>query len=153
MNPLIRFVIYMLIIVLTLLLLPGGVKAEDSGWWTVATVRSYHHQRNKKHNEDNWGLGAEKNLTREWTFAAGFYDNSYDQRSVYAGMIWTPIHIDYVHFGLSGGVVDGYGKHPFSFFLFPVMAVQGKNYGFNIALVPSFHTSYTVIGLQLKAKF
>jgi len=178
-----RFLIYMLIILFFWMILTPPSKAETlpplaspesveaflarvpelkaapaqpekpSGWWAVATVRSYHHQRNKKHNEDNWGLGVERNLTRDWTAAAGFYDNSYDKRSVYAGMIWAPVHVGHFHFGLSGGIVDGYEKHPFSFFLFPIMAVQGKNYGINLALVPSVHDSYTVIGLQLKTRF
>ena len=126
---------------------------ETPGWWGVATVRSYHYDRSDKHNEDNYGLGLEKHLSANWTATVGWYDNSYDTRSVYAGVTYTPIHMGYFHFGASGGLVDGYGKHPFSVYLFPIMVIQGKDYGVNIALVPSFHDPYTVIGLQIKRKF
>ena len=126
---------------------------KSSDWWATATVRSYHRDRGRPHNEGNYGLGLERKLSSDWTFHTGWYQNSYNTRSVYLGAAWIPLHYGYFHFGLSSGAVDGYGKHPTSLYLFPILAIQGKTWGLNLALVPSFHEEYTVFGLQLKARF
>lgn len=154
MNTFQRFAVYATIIIAAWMVLTPPAKADDAGWWVVATVRSYHYDRSVKHNEDNYGLGVEKRIADNWTATAGYYENSYSRRSVYVGANWLPLHAGYFHLGLAMGGVDGYGSHPFGPYLFPVLAFQGKEYGLNLAVVPSVSGNpYTVIGLQLKARF
>lgn len=126
-----------------------NTRADAAETWLTATVASYHHNRERGYNERNFGLGLERKLEENWSAIGGWYRNSYDNTSIYAGTAWMPIHRGYFHFGIAGGAVTGY-SHVIGAFAFPTVAVQGKQVGMNIAIVPSLNRPFSVIGLQLK---
>lgn len=119
--------------------------------WLTATTLSHHHDRSKRHEEQNWGLGIEHHLTRDWSLNAGGYRNSFSEPSYYVGGAWMPLHAGHFHLGVAIGEVTGY-RQKFSGYIIPTLTIQGKTVGVNIGVVPSSKESYTVIGVQVKVK-
>jgi hypothetical protein len=116
--------------------------------WAVATVRSYHFDRDRKdYNEDNYGLGLEYKGTGRWGAMAGFYDNSQSRTSVYAGATYGLGQAGPAKFGACICGVTGYKKYAVMPILLPSVAFEGKRFGINIGVLPK------LVGLQVKVKF
>jgi hypothetical protein len=123
--------------------------------WGVATIASYHANREVKHNERNWGLGLEHDLNDKWRFAAGGYRNSYWRDSVYVGALWLPAQSGNYKFGVLLGAVTGYDHvvGPFAPTVLPTLMYEGKQWGANLGVMPSPARGVGVLGLQLKWRF
>ena len=129
--------------------------------WGVATLFSHHYQvpgkRPKPYNEHNYGVGFEYELSKESRLVGGEFRNSFKDTSTYLGYAWMPIHMgQHVHLGLVPLLVTGYKKHPIMPVVLPSIAVEDKNLGFNIGIVPPTNGKgkwYSVIGVQVKWRF
>jgi len=120
-------------------------KPASSQEYAVATVRSYHLDRNKGYNEQNWGLGYERRLSDDWSIATGFYRNSFRRDTVYLFGAYTPWQMAGWHIGPLMGVATGYDKdRPFSPWLTGVAAKDWGRFGLNVVVAP------TAIALQVK---
>ena len=129
--------------------------------WGVATLFSHHYQepgkRPKPYNEHNYGVGFEYELGKESRLVGGEFRNSFKDTSAYLGYAWMPIHMgQHVHLGMVPLLVTGYKKHPIMPVVLPSIAVEDKNLGFNIGIVPPTSGKgkwYSVIGVQVKWRF
>lgn len=130
--------------VLLCALVPKSVAAEET--WLAVTVRSYHFNRDKDYNEENYGLGIERQGRHAWGWAAGFYENSYYRTTVYAGPTYTFADWGTIKLRACACLATGY-KHPIGFYPLPTIGIEGKQVGANIAVTPS------MMGLQLKWKW
>ena len=152
MTAFLRVAIYAVIVLTVWLILPRTSKADET--WLVATVRSYHYTRGVSGRcEDNYGLGVEHHVSSDWSLSAGGYKNSFCERSYYAGVGWFPLHYGNWHYGVNTGLVTGYERNDPAGFLVVGVTYQEKNWGVNVGVVPSLDHPFTVIGLQLKARF
>lgn len=129
------------LISILLLLLCFPAHAEDL--YLVATVASYHFDRNAGYNEKNNGLGIEVHHNPDFRSGFGFYKNSYYRDTVYLFATFVPAQIGDVRFGGSVGIVTGYLKHP-AWVLIPTASYEYDRFGFNIGFTPSF------LGFQVK---
>ncbi|MBC7803862.1 MAG: hypothetical protein H7Y16_08315 [Candidatus Parcubacteria bacterium] len=130
------------------LLLGGGrSQAADPSVpqvWLNPGVFSYHFDRNKDLREDNTGVGVEVVMHDDHSLQAGTIINSDRQRSRYAAYHWRPLHWDVAGFrvsaGLALGAFDGYPRYrDGGWFIapLPIVAVEGKRFGANIAVIPT----------------
>ena len=123
------------------LLLPGLALAQaDIGQvWINAGFYSLHFDRDKGLEDFNPGLGIEWPLDKTFSLTAGAFRNSDRERSHYLGLYVMPFEFHGVKFGAVVGGFDGYpttnngGWFPA---LIPDRAIEGKNWGLNIAIVP-----------------
>src|SRR5258706_5976026 len=72
------------------------VRADD---WISSTVKSYHFDREVKHNEFNIGIGAEHDIAKDTRAVGGIYYNSNYRPSIYMGAMYTPFTIMRTHVG------------------------------------------------------
>src|SRR5439155_1496549 len=114
---------------------------------------SYHTDRSVKHNERNFGLGLEHDVSDNVRVIGGFYKNSDWRETVYAAIAWTPVRFGPVRFGGLAGVATGY-DHPITPAAALLLQVEGKDIGLNLMAIPRISPDKPgVIGLQLKARF
>lgn len=141
-------------VLLAMLLLAGA--AHAGGWtdntWVVATVRSYHSERDG-YNERNYGLGIEHELTERTRFVAGQYRNSLFRNSIYSGLTYCAVPFAYGCAAVMTGFVSGYSKDERVFYpaVLPILAIERGGYGGNLMVLKT-HDAGWVLGLQLKAK-
>jgi hypothetical protein len=132
--------------------------------WGTATLFSHHYPytdakgRKRQYNERNYGLGFEYPLGKETRLVGGEYRNSFRDTSMYLGVAWMPVHFgQHVHIGLTPAIVTGYTKHQYMPTVMPALAVEDKNLGFNVGVVPCISSErckiYKVIGFQVKWRF
>lgn len=146
----IAFYVLAVIIVCAMLLL--GIRPAGADTWGVATLRSYHTDRAVEHNERNFGLGIEHDIAANTRLIVGFYDNSFDRTTVYAGVAYAPWCAGPFRFGVLAAFGSGYGDRPYPVIL-PAVLIEGPRFGANLGIVPRTQNSPGIIGLQLKAKF
>lgn len=149
---------FLLVSFLSGLCFANNIKAEEtrpqSDIWIVSTVRSYHFNRTKQHNEDNKGIGVEWHLTSYLYGILGEYDNSYNVHSTYFGAMFMPFEYKGFRAGAMGIFLNGYKENPSSY-LFggaPMFSYQYKDFGVNVMTLfpPRLHPRSGVAGLQLK---
>lgn len=116
-----------------LLLFPLSVMGET---YLTTTVASYHMERND-YNEFNYGLGLNKDQ-----YIAGFYRNSHDKTSYYAGYEFIK-PMDGYRLGLQTGLLSGYddaqlktpSSHGIHLYALPVL-ILGRDVRYKIGIVP-----------------
>jgi hypothetical protein len=123
------------------------VRSAKAETWISTTVTSYHFDRSKDHNERNFGLGFEHQVTENGRIVGGFYKNSEYHWSVDGGFLYLPYKVGPAKVGAMFGAVTGYEEMTVMPVIIPTVAFEGKKYGVNIGVVPS------MIGLQLKMRF
>lgn len=135
--------------------LMGSCEANADDTWASATLASYHTNRHAEHNERNWGLGVERNWTGSWRAVGGAYDNSYSRLSIYGGGLYLRPFAGPVKLGGLVGISTGYDRvvGPFAPVAMPIIAIEGKQFGVNIGIMPSLKHGIGVIGLQVKTRF
>lgn len=136
-----------------LLAVAAPVMAED-GPWAVASLGS-HHFTDEHFNQHNYGAGFEYPTSYRGVRAVGgFYDNSVNRTSVYAGATWLPVAFGpgLVKVGLIGGVITGY-SHPVLPLVLPTMQIEHDRVGFNVYYAPKVKDGANVLGFQMKVKF
>lgn len=124
--------------------------------WLNPGLYSYHFQREKGFNNDNFGLGVEYRYSTVSSVTLGLFYNSDRQTSHYAGWYWQPLGLGPVRLGAVLGAMDGYPKMVnggWFFAAIPTASIEHKNFGANLMFVPSYKDRlYGAISLQLKLK-
>ncbi len=124
--------------------------------WLNPGLYSYHFQREKGLNNNNFGLGGEYRFSTVSSVTLGVFDNSDRKTSHYAGWYWQPLELGPVHLGAVVGAMNGYPKMVNGgwFFAFiPTASIEYKNVGANLMYVPSYQDRlYGAISLQLKLR-
>lgn len=128
--------------------------------WLSPGIYSRHFDRGKGLREDNVGPGVEVALEREHVLMAGYFANSNDRRSRYAGyqwraLQWQPAGLQ-LSLGIAAGVFDGYPNYRGGGWFvaaLPVVAVEGRRFGVNVFAVPTIANRLEgAIAVQLKLK-
>ena len=137
--------------------LPSGHEFDVRRTWINAGFYSAHFKRNAGLENVNPGLGFEYPLNDTYRLTAGTFHNSDRRQSHYLGLYVLPLEYRGVRFGAVVGGFDGYpqarngGWFPA---LIPVMAIEGQNWGLNIAFVPEVRDRvHGAISFQLKYRF
>jgi len=135
------------------------------GWWADVMIGSHHIHPNRHFDEFNPGVGVECSLTPEWSATVGYFRNSLDRPSFYAGAIYAPefAHWNWFRLGAMGGVISGYNYGRFGLgskertgpVIAPAAITRFGRFGANIILIPPIHPDNLpfTIGLQAKYKF
>jgi hypothetical protein len=124
--------------------------------WLNPGLQSYHFNREKGFNNNNYGFGAEYRFSTVTSATAGRFYNSDRYYSNYAGFYYQPYAIGPVRVGAVVGVFNGYPRfHDGGWFLaaVPMLSYEYGRVGLNVAIVPSFGDKlHGAIGFQLKLK-
>lgn len=112
--------------------------------YLVATVTSWHFDREKSYNENNLGLGLERRLSDDWSVSAGFFRNSFDRHTNYVFAGYTPFEVMGWRTGLVMGGVTGYDDGVSPWFTGVAMRDFGS-IGLNIVFSP--------VGVALQVKY
>jgi len=113
--------------------------------YAVATITSWHFDRDKKYNESNFGLGIEQRLNQEWSISAGYFRNSFDRHTNYAFVGYTPVEVMGWRTGVVAGAVTGYEDRASPWFT-GVATRDFGSIGVNIVFAAS------AIALQVKVR-
>jgi hypothetical protein len=141
------------------LLLPAlaSAQVDISQVWINPGFYSLHFDRNKGLEDFNPGIGIEWPIDKTFSLTAGAFRNSDRDRSNYIGLYVMPFEFHGVKLGAVVGGFNGYqmsnngGWFPA---LIPTAAIEGKNWGLNIAIIPSIKDRlYGAISFQLKYRF
>ena len=101
------------LLVIGLALIPAISAAETSGFISIAASKpvselwlnpgfySYHFQKDKGLNNNNFGLGGEYRYSTVSSVTLGIFDNSDRQTSRYIGWYWQPLELGPVRLGQS----------------------------------------------------
>jgi hypothetical protein len=133
------------------------------GWWADFMLGSYHIRPYRHFDEFNPGAGAECWFTAQWAVAAGYFRNSLDRPSFYAGAVYAPEQLHWGWFRLTamGGVISGYNFGRFGLggennrtgpVLAPAAMTRFGRFGVNFILIPPIpqdNLPFTV-GFQVK---
>ena len=124
--------------------------------WLNPGFYSYHFQKDKGFNNNNFGLGGEYRYTTTSAAMLGIFDNSDKQTSRYIGWLWQPLVSGPIRIGAVAGAIDGY-PHMLDGGWFaaviPVASFEYKNIGANLLFVPSYKDRlYGAISLQVKLR-
>jgi hypothetical protein len=128
-------------------------KTED---WLTATVRSYHMERGKGYEEQNYGFGIETDVSQRIRLALGFYRNSERRDSLYGAAVWCPPYLQYGNWrgcGMAGGAT-GYND-TVAPLAGAVLSYEGREWGANLLILPNKKGDFTqgVLAFQVKHKW
>ncbi len=120
--------------------------------WLNPGAYSYHFQREKGLNNNNYGLGAEYRYSTVGSVMIGGFHNSYRYTSHYVVWHWQPLAFGPFRFGAVAGGIDGYPKMldgGWFFAVIPTVGIAYKNFGASLFVVPSYQNRlYGAISLQ-----
>lgn len=121
---------------------------EPRDWITVSGV-SWHFQQDRRDwRQVNPGAGLEREYRgTPWVATAGYFRNSYDRDTFYAGVRWMPWEAGPFRFGAFGLLATGY---PSPVLVLPAVSLQGKQVGANLVAVPNLPGYSGYVGLQLR---
>ncbi|MDD2915203.1 MAG: hypothetical protein PHP70_07785 [Gallionella sp.] len=124
--------------------------------WINAGFYSYHFQKDKGFNNQNWGLGGEYRYSTANSIVVGSSHNSVRRTSHYVGWHWHPLALGPVHFGVVAGGVNGYpGANNGGWFpiVLPAASFEYKSVGANLIVIPYVKdVAYGALSLQIKVK-
>lgn len=124
--------------------------------WLDPGFLSRHFNSAQKHNENNYGLGAEYRFSTVASATAGRYYNSYRRYSNYLGLYYQPVAIGPLRLGVLAGGFDGYPKmHGGRWFLgaLPMASYEHGAFGVNAAFIPPLGNRLPgAVALQLKVR-
>ncbi|MEQ1917379.1 MAG: hypothetical protein ABL856_11695 [Gallionella sp.] len=106
-------------------------------------------------NEDNLGLGFEYRTSNTYTYTLGYYNNSLDHPTHYAGVFYQPLQWGYARFGAVVGLMDGYpDMNNGNYFLaaMPAVSVEYKQVGVNLLFIPPLPQIVSAVAIQFKFK-
>ena len=134
------------------LVIPNLVYADT---WLVASIGSYHVQRDKQYCEMNPGVGIEHG--DKWRLVAGTYHNSLCTTSNYAGASYTFGEVWSLKFGTALLAITGYEKSKRGteavIAPLPFVSWERKRLGANLVLIPPYDDFRGAVGLQIKVRF
>lgn len=124
--------------------------------WIDSGFLSYHWDRDRHLNNDNYGLGAEYRFSTVSSITVGRFYNSDRAYSNYAGVYYQPIALGPLRLGAVFGGFNGYPHMKNGgWFLaaVPMVSAEWQRVGFNLAFVPSLQNRlYGAVSLQIKVK-
>jgi hypothetical protein len=124
--------------------------------WLNPGMVSYHFDRDKDLNGNNYGLGAEYRFSTVASVTAGRFHNSDRDYSNYAGIYYQPFAIGPVRIGAVVGGFDGYPRmRDGGWFMaaIPMLSYEYGRVGLNVAIIPTYKDRlYGAISFQLKLK-
>lgn len=135
------------VFLLALAALAPVAQASD---YLVLSGASYHFAHRDEYRGDNPGIGWERDIAESsWNYAAGYYRNSYDRDTFYAGGKWMPLAWGHAKAGAFIGVASGYWTPVVAI---PMVSLSYERVGVNIAALPTIrnYTGYVAIQLTLK---
>jgi hypothetical protein len=124
-----------------------------NGWLDVHlttshTKRSYTDQSGKdiEYNQNNFGLGLALPVYTNIDVRAGFFKNSFNNTSVYAGADFYVNRSRYFTYGVNAGVASGYENTPaqtstLAPMLMPHVTFKVNNFRSEIGYIPAFNQS------------
>ncbi len=134
-----------------------------AGWWADLMIGSHHIHPDRHFDDFNPGVGLECSVNRQWAAVAGYFRNSLDRPSFYAGALFTPQLTDWGWFrlGAMGGIISGYnygrfgvgGDHRTGPVLAPTAITQFGRFGMNFVLIPPIRQNHTPFTLGFQAKY
>ena len=155
-------------LLLALLLSPHAEAAAPvgpckGGEWADLMLGSYHIHPYRQFDEFNPGAGAECWFTPRWAGVAGYFRNSLDRPSFYAGGLYAPEFLHWGWFRMAGmaGVITGYNFGRFGVggqnnrtgpMAAPAALTRFGRFGVNFILIPPIpqdNLPFTV-GFQVK---
>lgn len=133
------------------------------GWYADAMLGAYHVHPYKHFDDIDPGVGVECAATSQWAGSAGYFRNSLNRPSFYAGAIYTPefSHWNWFRLGLMGGIISGYNYGHFGIgpsnstvgpLLAPTAITRFGRFAANFIVVPPIPADNLpfTIGLQVK---
>lgn len=121
----------------------------QSADWLVVSGASYHFENRDEYRADNPGIGWEHpdpEIPVVWT--AGYYRNSYDRDTFYAGGRWMPIEMgSHAKLGAFVALASGYWTPVVAI---PTLSLEYESVGLNLVALPTFREYSGYIGLQLR---
>ena len=122
--------------------------AAHRDWLTLAGL-SHHFQPDRRDwREVNPGAGLEREFTgTPWTASAGYFRNSYNRNTFYAGGRWMPLEAGPFRFGAFGLLASGY---PSPILILPAISAQFGRVGANLIVLPNLPGYSGYLGLQLR---
>jgi len=152
-------------LLLGFMLIPGISAAEQSAFieskaiselWLNPGFYSQHFQRDKGHNNRNFGVGGEYRYSTVSSVTLGIFDNSDRLTSHYAGWYWQPVRVGPIRLGAVVGVIDGYPKMldgGWFAAVIPSASLEFQNIGVNLLFIPSYKDRlYGALSFQFKLK-
>lgn len=124
---------------------------EDNRGWITSGFLSKHINPDKKYNENNYGIGYKSN--DGWL--AGYYRNSLDKDSLYAGKEFQsdPILNDKLRLAIVLGMVSGYQK-PMTPMALPEILYGNKEHELALGLIPPIkNVTPGTAALQYRKRF
>ena len=124
--------------------------------WVNPGFYSFHFDKNKGLNNNNFGPGIEYRYSTTNSITLGAFDNSDNQTSHFAGWYWQPLGLGPVRLGAAVGALDGYPKMKDGGWFtaaIPAVSAEYKNIGTNILIIPGYKNRlYGAISVQLKLR-
>lgn len=140
----------------------AGVAPEETlpQVWLNPGIYSHHFDSDKGLRNNNIGFGAEVLLTHDHVLMGGSFVNSNRARTHYAAYEWRPLHWQFSGFkvgaGIALGAFDGYPNYRNGAWFvapLPMLAIEGKTFGANIALIPTIANRFDgALAIQLKLR-
>jgi hypothetical protein len=136
-----------------------------TGWWADVMVGSYHIHPYRHFDDFNPGAGLECSVSAQWAASFGYFRNSLNRPSFYAGAIYTPefAHWSWFRLGAMGGIISGYNYGQIGLgpnnrtgpVLAPTAITRFGRFAANFILIPPIHSDNLpfTVGLQLKYRF
>ncbi|NTV10920.1 MAG: hypothetical protein HGA47_09130 [Zoogloea sp.] len=123
--------------------------AEPARDWITLSGVSWHFQQDREDwRQNNPGAGWEREYRgTPWVATAGYFRNSYDRNTFYAGARWMPWSLGPVRFGAYGVLASGY---PSPVLVLPAISVQSERFGANLVALPNLPGYSGYVGLQLR---
>lgn len=127
------------------LLATGNTLGED---WLVVSGAAWHFARRDELRGNNPGLGWERPSTEyPLSWMGGYYRNSYDRDTFYAGARWEPLRWEHVRLGIFAGLASGYWTPVVAL---PMLSLEYQRVGINIVAAPTVREYTGYVGAQIK---
>ncbi len=124
--------------------------------WLNPGFYSYHFNKNKGLDNNNFGLGGDYRYSTVSAVTLGVLHNSDKHISHYMGWYWQPLGVGQVRLGAVIGAINGYPKMQngaWFIALIPGASFEYKNVGVNMLFTPGYKDRlYGAISLQLKLR-
>lgn len=124
--------------------------------WLNPGFYSFHFDRNKGLNGNNFGPGIEYRYSTTSSVTVGSFNNSDNQNSHFVGWYWQPLELGPARLGVVVGALDGYPKMKDGGWFpaaIPAVSMEYKMVGTNILIIPGYKDRlYGAISVQVKLK-
>jgi len=124
--------------------------------WLVISGAAYHFERRDELRGNNPGIGWERPDDEiPLVYAAGYYRNSYDKDTFYAGAQWMPFSWGTpegfnAQLGAFGGLASGYWT---PVVVIPMLKLAYQRVGVNIVALPTVREYTGYVAAQLRFQF